>query len=623
MKAIFYIRSLIIIIAFTCASLFAQIAEMNSCKHANDKKYTSDYIVVANQTERNAIPFEDRKEGLLVVCIDTYGKYQLRDGITNSDWVYVGVYINKTEATENVIYYLNSIIGSDEDGDGSTINPWATINYSLTQTPSILTAGNLTLVCQAGGTYYIDGITQDLLAEYLINKQLVLQGEMYILRDDFTAKIADPNGNPYKKISTVTWSSDNEYIGYIVRHDNYAPDYEYSPMFPHNTTNVSTSLNAEGFWAGAIMGIESTLIFSDQKAFKQLVGSSIFKIEYFIVNPGITNKNLAIDNLSAVRLQFENCVINTPNNKSLKLANNIMLYKCIVITSNTDKDAIIIEETNKVQFSHVSIYNSNPADNSWNSIYIKKSDITFDKVYIYGFAYAIDYRRGSNLSIRYGHYPNIFENIGCVFRITTSNSIFDLGEWYGTNKIYIYDCNYLWALQGGTDRLYFVFPENRLVGDSIPNIQAFVPTTGGAWQGNPTLLTSLRNKPISYIDPLRQVSFYYKELYPEIEINQSKILTDNTTTDIIIGDTTQNKAIKINYQLERSTGARQGIIEILYHESALTINENNFDNGIIEVQDPALIFSTLFSTDKIILRAILNSSGNDADITYSIKRQMQ
>lgn len=88
-------------------------------------------------------------------------------------------------------------------------------------------------------------------------------------------------------------------------------------------------------------------------------------------------------------------------------------------------------------------------------------------------------------------------------------------------------------------------------------------------------------------------------------------LTDNTTTNITVGDTTNNRAITVKYSLVRDTDYRSGTIDILNSGGVITD-----DGGSYFGDTCGLTISTDASGGNIRLNCLLTSTGDNATFEY-------
>jgi hypothetical protein len=521
------------------------------------------------------------------------------------------MYLSGQTTTSAITYYVN-LSGSDELGDGSIELPWYSLEHALRAIPKNIK--DFTTIQLGSGDYYMTTACLNIISEFMLLKPLSIKGQLDLVVSGFTAKVIDPSGNPYKRlVSGATWDYNNQYTGYCARHDNYAPAYKWSPIGVHETNNISSTLTPDGYWVGAIYNYSTNLIYVDGKSPKSIEGSANFKnCDLQITLPDNTHSKLFNSNESTYL--FENVKINAAHNYKINLQGNVTLNHSFIHTTSDTMELLRITETETVKLVSLFLYNTNSGNTS-PAIVINDSSIILQRLYIHGYAYGIEYQGNSELSLKYGHYPNVFENIGCVFRLTNSGAKMIFGEWYGTHKLYIYNVNYMYSMNGATDNIHIYFPADRLAGDIAPLQEWFVPATGGTWAGIANNLKALRNKPISYIDPTRNVIIYYPTLYPEISTGCTLTLTNSSSGLTDVGNITQNSAIFIEYVIKRSGLTEQGTIRLNDKLNNDLINDSDFD-------DTGVSFSKLIVGNIIYLVWTTTPSDSNAIIKYTARRIM-
>lgn len=111
-------------------------------------------------------------------------------------------------------------------------------------------------------------------------------------------------------------------------------------------------------------------------------------------------------------------------------------------------------------------------------------------------------------------------------------------------------------------------------------------------------------------------------IYPESEQNLSSALTNNTTTNIIVGNKLQNRSMVIDYTIVRGTGFRSGSFRIINDGTALYMSPDEFvTNGDAGVSDVAIVLTANYNTNEIRVAALLDN-GVAGTFTYNISRVM-
>lgn len=151
------------------------------------------------------------------------------------------------------------------------------------------------------------------------------------------------------------------------------------------------------------------------------------------------------------------------------------------------------------------------------------------------------------------------------------------------------------------------------------NSFVFLGTITGApsvrWFYDNTYFTKFYNPPISNI-------VINGILYPEQEYNLSAALTNNTTTNVIVGNKLQNKTITIDYTITRGTGYRKGKFDIINDGTNTYMSPDEFiTNGVAGVSNTAIVLSVNYNTNEIRVAALLDN-GIAGTFTYNVSRVM-
>ncbi|MCG8698357.1 MAG: hypothetical protein MI922_09920 [Bacteroidales bacterium] len=520
--------------------------------------------------------------------------------------------------------YIKPVNGNDKTGDGSQANPFKTLKRAVLSLKSICTE-KVSIYFDEPGSIDLDQETLNVFSAVAFSKHVDIFGHTTLVRDDFEARI-HPNPDDLfvknavnKTDGTPMIWEENQYRGYLVRCDNYAPEYSFSVIGNHGPDTLSTQLFTSGWWGGAIYSMDNTLNFVDDRGSLTSFFTSQRSVHFQHFNiVSNTGKKLMILNESVI---YSYCYMQIGSTINMLGASTIL--SSVIVKNNTTKNSIVaIKDSLDVKFQKNILIHDDPmnADPGTNGLVLNHSSPMCQKNYFIGLPTAILIQESVVLH-KYGHYPNIFKDCGVVFGITAGKAQYVLGEYYGMNYISTFNCNYLFALLGATQQMHFVFDDEQIRGDA-PNNGLFVPATGGEWQGNPTALTAVHDKPKAYIDPVRQNSFYvFGHLFPEIETTKEVSILNNTTQDLVVGKLSQNCSLEIDYILIRNGKNEKGKYEILDDSSGGILSFNSFipDNRSSGIN----LSSFIENSDDITLRIELNDDIDDATFKFSIKRTMK
>ena len=559
--------------------------------------------------------------GFEKILRDAFAPENYTGDLTISGNVYARNFIKGDGLYYDKDIYLAFFKGKDSpEADGSLEKPYKTIDYALKQLPSTVTA--------KVRFYYIERITA-IFSQYTLNlfasiswsKNPLIIGETKLSKDGFYSA-----GYPAKEFNNYVRTvfregseypypiKENECTGYLAR---YGED-KYAIIGSHGVNQLKSHVFTEGHRVDAVYRMQTTILFQENRMAPTLFfsnGKSIIIKNCIIKNPSGKNLNLLTDSV-----KLENCHI-IPG-KTLRLKGDVSLSGCLVSTNRNDANplvSVVLGRGNELVsniFEHESpesVTGPKPCVRLENG-----AAGVFMKNYISGFPVAVEYQPNTTTYSLYGHYPNHYENNGVLFDIKGSHSKNILSEWYGQHSIRVFNYNYIFSLNGGSQGMHFVFEHGQLLGDR-PNFSVFVPKSGGEWNGK-KVLTALKDKPEKYIDPVLDNRFYvYDQLYTEMEPKDIEVLVQNGTKYYHrVGDISQNRLIFINFVFERGEETGSGFMVLSNSPGT------GLDYFVLYGRDSRVTFG------KTIYGEILNLSwddsknpdGNDTILKLSIRRQM-
>jgi hypothetical protein len=110
-------------------------------------------------------------------------------------------------------------------------------------------------------------------------------------------------------------------------------------------------------------------------------------------------------------------------------------------------------------------------------------------------------------------------------------------------------------------------------------------------------------------------------IYPENEQNLTGALTNNATTQIIVGNKLQNETISIDYEVKRA-GYRKGSFDIINNGAALTMSTDTFiTDGTADVSGANVIFTVNYNANEIRI-AVQLSNAVAGTLKYNVRRTM-
>lgn len=517
-----------------------------------------------------------------------------------------------TKETEDREIYVDGAAGDDVTGTGDIGTPFQTLEKALSTILSILDA-KITVTLLGSNTYTFNQNCVDYLNEFEFRAGFVsIEGEPEILTDSFTA--AEAAGLYTYDVSGETWTI-NEYKGKFIRSlspkgfDSYEPIYE-------NTTTTFKSWVVSGRKVDEVVDM-TTVLEMDADVYFNLISNPTItghftmvgnqnkfgKIQFLTMNINypVLPAGALVENIKTQIIGFGGCLftkeVAVDSYVQLELGiNKGLTGNCIFQGNTDDKDAFKISIAGG---SH----------DSWpiKKNYIYKPGTEF-------FSNCI-FMSGSHSRVITG---NIVENYKYAFQVQASVYVFSFSD------VVVKDCSNAFRIYGSCQLL---FSDTDLVFENVTNffqdqdpnyVIDLQESNSNTIESLPTNLNT--TKPY-YIPLIRKVS--YPDLYIEVDENAEATFTNNTATEVTIGDKTQNRSISIDYTAVRSTKIEQGTIMIFHDGTTLYVNNNSHDNqsgaGI------GMTFDAVFDgvdTDLINLEVTIDDNVDDVTFGYDIKRKM-
>ena len=290
-----------------------------------------------------------------------------------------------------------------------------------------------------------------------------------------------------------------------------------------------------------------------------------------------------------------------------------------------------------ITFNHVYIITYDPdnyASNGFNAAasffgnakFILRSDIvqgvrglqvrtgttlSFIKIIIYNYKFPIELLDNSKISFSDFNntvsVPNFIIKDASVAFGLNNNTVVSIPEQNQDNTIpnlYIENVDYLvGSLYRAVDRPTY-YPYKNV------NFDVF------SLKGTPNI-ANLEEGVLNYVNSENGVYINIPGIYPEISRQTTSSLIDNATTNLIIGDASQNRSLFVNYSGDRNSTYEQGKLMMLNNDVSITMLTEN------TIGDIGLTFEpSINGSNEILLQCTLTSTGNDASIKYDITRTL-
>ncbi len=494
-------------------------------------------------------------------------------------------YYYMTHETISRTIYV-AITGNDDTGSGLIGNPFATIPRALQDVAAFINPNVVITINLAAGNYAYDD--EEILKEMtriitLSSGELDFTCEMVQVYSGLTLTPRSPESYIYD-VTGVTFT-DNELQGkFLLSGSNYIPI----------ATNNTTTINSIPGNSAATSVYEPGVTFTSTGGnidinLKGTEATSNLKFYYikFIYSGsiGLTNQNIATNFISCVfsgtKFTFENY-------------SKFNITRCSFVTSS-DGVYANIGEFNYVDCSiiktgmrgGVGIFNSY----QWTgSAGYQRS---FGSMYIHNFSYGI--------ILGLGYYSTKNSNnliINATYTFTIRENAF-FAQQSVSSTLYILNSTYLlyYAANGGDLPKYnFGFYVTSLV-------------------GTPTNFIAEAMQPYGYVNDQRNISIIIPGLYSEKELSVNTTFPDNSSGTISVGNITQNRAIYIDYEIDRSTSKEMGTI-MMTNKADTDIIDND------EFNDTGVTFTKSLVGNVITLGWATTSTGSAATFKYQIRRIM-
>jgi hypothetical protein len=463
--------------------------------------------------------------------------------------------------------------GSDDNGDGTQLNPYATINKAINSIKNHFIGYPSINIYFSSGTYDVEQIDLDEISNLYGEGEITFNGNKVLVNSGFTAYssvINDPLTYNVSGGTSGSWTT-NQYKFYFIGMDGF-----YYPITNNTNSTISTvseeinllftgiytndvMFNFNGFNLGINIGIE--LYFNN--------------IDIHFTNGGIIPQYLS----RYFNCHFQFCKISS-NNAYENDIYKFGVYRSIV--NNVRYDGVDILDT----YFYNSVVNPN-INLSIGSNVFEDTSIILD--------------HGINISSH--GYLKFINTIDCIIHSFNNMISFINNDGGG-------------IISDGSTNLFNCTPQ--YTGSTTPiNINIddnFFITTPTNYFGYP--LTELCN-------PNHNRNIYIKNVtYPEFEYNLVNTLNNSGTTNIVIGNTTQNKSISVDYTITRGNGLRTGSFDILYNSGNVYIGTDEFiTNGETNVDVTNIVFDVNLNGNEIRMESTL-SNDVDATIEYNLKRKL-
>jgi hypothetical protein len=498
-----------------------------------------------------------------------------------------------------------SMSGSDVSGDGTYANPYKTI-YKALSTIDYNMNGYTAYINLMPGTFYYDA-SCDFLRTNQVNGEVLLRGSLIL--DISNAKFVQPNPttDPFTyNVSvndlTPSWTT-NQWRKYFIDVNTGVSSTTIRPIANSSTWTMEVADTSLIMTPLNVYHQDSSIVFTSNSYTGQV------QIEW--------SKIILLQNTEFSPISNNFDLINRGNliqSDSSTTHRNLTLNKTIGVIGGSyfDDVKIIIDKFSNLFAAYCVFYLKNTTTLAYSCAGVSTSFIytsIFDRYSSGG--YGIGYYENSAFSpnlTQLSNYYLKFKNINYPFYITSGGTI----ELLNLYKIILDKCDYFFRLGGN------IFP-SKTAGKFIIDADIIGAPTIRYFYDSGTLFER-------YYNPIG-MDFHIKNvLYREYDPLYSTKIYNNTSIDISIGHTSQNKSISIDYTVQRGFGYADGMFTLVTDGSNFSTSVDRYTStgtAYSAVDDPAVQFDILTDASIIKWRVTLDSSGGDASLNYSINRVMK
>ena len=517
------------------------------------------------------------------------------EGSSNPDYVsYDDIFEHET--VSRTIYVTAT--GNDTTGDGSIGLPFLTIGKALSSINVHINLSVIVTINLGAGSYNFTPNDRERVSAMMGHGTLEFLGNLTLVDSGFTvgaAQALDPLTYAVSGGNTASWTTDQWKFYLLMNTAGTA----YFPITNNTNATISIPMGSALVSTNAqIYNRTATLNFSGQ--------SNTDRIFKHSIQLNFTKLNITISEYSEFYslglLLVKNCHL-TP----------ISAEKDFIFMVGS-KWSVIQSSTNGIGFMTYTY-----PDGSLNINYIKKNS-----------RYCLSVPNPNVQSGFGSFFNNVFESgtveaiqcVGSILHATNSqnnyykfincNVAISLTEWAifkrfrTTAKIILVNTAYLFNRQSITtdyDPIQVQLKYENIYG--TPTIRWFY------------------NSMLEFVNPTSGRNVQITGLiFPEFEQNLTATLTNNTTTNVIIGNKLQNRSIHVDYTITRSSGYRSGYFDIVNDGTSLYMSPDEFiSNNATGVDDSAIFFDSNFNSNEIRMSATLNNY-TSATINYNVRRVM-
>lgn len=510
-----------------------------------------DYVVVDNITERDGII--NPKHGMLVFVKGKSIEYRWN----GNEWIISRYQISGKVSDEAKDYYV-SWDGSDETGDGTVGSPWKTLTHTLLNIPSTMKHVQRIYLLSgiSDSTYVFDEEINTIINLLTIQKGLRFYCETELVENSDvnfkTNKITKPNNPSALSLSTGVFDEENQYFGYLAG----IGANNLRPIGKHGLNDIvfSGSMSGANDLSHGIYRFKSNIIIDELLP----IGSDSGSANIIFYNCDVTLNRFRQNTRSKTIFQYS--VVRVGNMLETTLS-HIDFNHSILLSTNVNNPLLEITDKSPITINNLMMYvidnNDKPILSNSAAIELNNGILELNSIVLDGFAFAIRTKGNSFVNHSYAKHTLIANDVGALVQICGSGLNWNMGSSDvgktvepHSQKLYINGVCYLFSLDSGNNTILkninINFNDGYLSGEILKN--PFVTENDGEWKNvNDLIKNRLTPKPKNLIDIERNVSIVFPNSFGNIENMDYVVDWGIGGDEILIGNTTINKSIKIDY----------------------------------------------------------------------------
>lgn len=392
------------------------------------------FQIVISAAERDAIPEEDRREGLRIYVLSEKIEYRLEPDLIT--WTVVGFDINSqsTAVVNHFNYYVDGVNGSDQN-DGKTLaTAWKTLTHALLGMPSRI-IGSATTLTLGAGTWVFSNTDKEILSRFIIDHRFTIRGTTEVLLAGLSG--TRDSENPWKRNFGSALFTDNQYLGCITQ-DDY-------PIGKHGSDYLITAASAAT--TTSIKRLLTTVEFEGDRIMPFLQGNMNMRFEMLNFTYGLIQ---FINGHNSVQQYFTNVnFLPKSGNLGVYTMGNVVFEKCLFAGAYTTQASINVLRSYLTEINFCIVANTGFGTTNCG-ITGRNGSIKIDDVLVDGFNRAIRGAGDVEISIQEARYYGL-----CLLN---SDTAFELRSGY-----FRFSCNNYMNITIPKAMLYMINVNNLLL----------------------------------------------------------------------------------------------------------------------------------------------------------------